>query len=126
MANWKHDRSFPPNEPPRPFHWKMLKNVHTQDSIVSMCVNSGRGVDAVLSSCCSVAVMKALILLAKGKRPEAVLDVEVIPAVGAQIAVAGTVYEVIGIGHAFDLDAAREIVHTVEIEVRILSEARPS
>jgi hypothetical protein len=48
-------------------------------------------IDAVLSSCCSVSPMRALILLAKGKRPEAVLDVAIIPSVGAQMTVAGTV-----------------------------------
>lgn len=70
--------------------------------------------------------MKALILLAPGKRPEAVIDVDVVPPVGSRMTIDGTCYEVIGVGHAFDLDASGKTVHRVEIEVRIPIENRPS
>jgi hypothetical protein len=87
---------------------------------------AARTIDSELPRCWSDCLMKALIFLAVGKRPEAVIEVDVIPAVGAHMTVDGTCYEVIGVGHAFDLDASGKIVHMVEIEVRILIENRPS
>jgi hypothetical protein len=100
--------------------------VNDPPRVIHHGIDRGWAVDGRCRRCFPGKIVKALILLAPGKSPDAVLELEDIPAVGSHLSAAGNTYEIVRVGHAFDLDASGRLIHTVELEVRILVASEPS